>query len=74
MEFEITGMTEVYFTMRVEADCLNDALREAEEKLGGGLTPFCGNGGTDHLLGVYDNRISLEPSCEVEFDQDYEDD
>ena len=56
-KFKIEFSTTVYGTMEVEADDINEAIEKVEnEKLSG----YCGNGGTDKLVGVSDDRILLD--------------
>jgi len=60
--FEVYYKTEVYLTVTVEAENKYDARDKADEIIPSELTCYCGNGGCDQLVGVDDERISLDPS------------
>lgn len=49
----------VFLSITVEADDEADAIDKAYEHMS--LTGFCGNGGTDKLIGTYEPNVSLEP-------------
>lgn len=69
MKYEVFGHATVICSMVVEADSEEEAIRIANEEFGG-LTNYCGMGGTEHLLGVQDNECDrcVLPDGEVEFD------
>jgi hypothetical protein len=60
MEFTVEFKTVVYGTATVEAESETEAREQVE---GMTLTSYCGNGGFDKLVGVDDDRISLEVGC-----------
>lgn len=67
--YEVYGHANVICNMRVKANSEEEAIEIANNEFGG-LTNYCGMGGTEHLLGVLtsaDNRCVL-PDSDVEFD------
>ena len=57
--FRVTGVAHLNVTMEVEAADENEALAIFDEEFY--LTNYCGNGATDLLVGVDDERFSLDP-------------
>ena len=67
--YEVYGHANVICSMRVKANNEEEAIEIANSEFGG-LTNYCGMGGTEHLIGVLtsaDSRCVL-PDSEVEFD------
>ena len=67
--YEVYGHANVICSMRVKANNEEEAIEIANNEFGG-LTNYCGMGGTEHLLGVLtsaDSRCVLSDS-DVEFD------
>ena len=69
----VTGNVEVTVSITVEAETEDEAMEIAEENFGG-VNSYCGNGGTDKLIGVNGDNESISCDCDVEFDDCYEDD
>lgn len=63
-KFRVTAAIPVFVSIEVEAENEEDAIEAAHE---GGfyLTSFIGNGGSDKLVGVCGNNMSVEPGEEV---------
>lgn len=66
-KYTVFGHTEITVSTVVEANSIEEAIEKAEERFKG-ISSFCGNGGTDKLIGVNgeDDTISAD-SC-VKFD------
>lgn len=60
MKWIVYGTTTVSVSVRVEADD-EDEARDAAVDLFNGLTSYVGNGGTDKLVGVSDEEVSISP-------------
>jgi hypothetical protein len=66
-KYRVHGNVSIGVSMLVEADTESEALDKAHMDFPG-LTNFCGNGGSDQLVGVYDSDISLDAGWgEAEF-------
>lgn len=63
-KYRVFGNVVVGVWIDVEADSQNEAMEKADENWEG-LTGFCGNGGTDKLIGVYseDHGIFANEDC-----------
>jgi hypothetical protein len=57
-EYSVTIPYPVFVTVKVEAEDNESAIDEAFQYAG--LTGYCGNGGSDKLVGVYGSNISVE--------------
>ncbi len=69
-KYRVHGTEKVGICIEVEAESAEAALDAAYEQWPG-LTGFCGNGGSDKLVGVYDGECSLYPLDDaVEFESD----
>ena len=66
MKHIVRGKTIVYVDFKCEADNAEDAKEMAEYEVGA-LTNFCGCGGIDKLIGVYNKDASIYPSEEIEW-------
>lgn len=66
MKFRVYGNATVVISTVVEAETRDEAIEKAYEEFGG-IGGFCGNGGTDKLIGVTGEHESIEADCEVEF-------
>lgn len=64
--YTVHGVTKVAVTIEVEAESAQAAIDLAYEQFDG-LTGFCGNGGTDKLVGTTHPNVSLEPHESVNF-------
>jgi hypothetical protein len=64
--FTVEGTAEVGITIEVEANSEEEALEKAEEILPE-LTSYCGNGGTDQLVGIDCPEASLSPSWGINY-------
>lgn len=70
MKKKVWGKTEVYVYAIVDVSDTsdNDEIIDAAANEIGGLTMYCGNGGTDKLCGVYGENVGLECSySEIEW-------
>ena len=74
-KFRVCGTTTVTVYKEVWARDEDEAIDKANEKLDC-LTAFCGNGGTDKLIGVYDNDASVSVDDYIEWNdtEELEDD
>ncbi len=54
-KYSVTLTFPVFVTVEVEAETEGDAIEAGFEEAG--ITSFCGNGGTDKLIGVYSGSI-----------------
>lgn len=78
-KYRVCGATTVTVYQEVWANDEDEAIDKAYDKLSS-LTAFCGNGGTDRLIGVYgdDSSVSADDCIEwndtemLEEDPDYE--
>lgn len=76
-KYKVYGTVTVLITKEVYANSENEAKEVAAERFGG-LANFCGNGGTDYLLGVYNDdedeeeTISCDDDCPNFYDGDVE--
>lgn len=66
MKYIVRGKTIVYVDFECEADNAEDAKEMADYEIGS-LTNYCGNGGVDKLVGVYNEDASIYPSDEIEW-------
>jgi len=58
-KYRVYGSVSVSVSIEVEA-ADKDAAIEAAYGNFGGLTNYAGNGGTDKLVGVYEDEVSIE--------------
>lgn len=58
MKYRVYGSVPVSVTITVEAESEEAAIEAAYNEFPG-LTSYCGNGGIDQLVGVYDDAVSL---------------
>lgn len=74
-KFRVCGTTTVTVYKEVWASDEGEAIDKANEKLNY-LTAFCGNGGTDKLIGVYDSDESVSADDYIEWNdtEELEDD
>lgn len=68
MKYKVSGKTQVWIDIVVEAEDEEQAFDMAAQKIGS-LTSFCGNGGSDKLVGIYYREASIEPSDEIEWEE-----
>jgi hypothetical protein len=81
VKYKVCGTTMVTVTVTVEAHSEDDACEQAYEVCSA-LTPFAGNCGTDKIVGVDEDCVSLDVDDEIEYtsaeameyDDSYEDD
>jgi hypothetical protein len=67
VKYRVYGSVSVGVTIKVEAESEEAAIEAAYSEFPG-LSGYCGNGGTDKLVGVYDSAVSLDAGySEVEF-------
>ena len=66
-KYSVRGTTVVTVTKEVWANNEDEAYDKAWQKLDS-LTAFCGNGGIDKLVGVYDNDASVSADDTIEYD------
>jgi len=59
VKYRVYGSVPVAVTMTVEAESAEAAIEAAYNEFPG-LTGYCGNGGTDQLVGVHDSAVSLD--------------
>jgi hypothetical protein len=64
--YEVRGTVVIEVLKRVKAHNEEQAM-ELAENLFGGITAYCGNGGTDKLIGVDNDSESIEPNDYVEW-------
>lgn len=57
-KYNVTFSYVVHHTLEVEAESEDEALDLGYEEAG--LTGFCGNGGTDRLVGVYEGSLEFD--------------
>lgn len=74
-KYSVRGTTVVTVTKEVWANSEEEAYEKAFDQLNC-LTAFCGNGGTDKLVGVYEDNESLSADDGIEYDdiEELEDD
>lgn len=60
-KFVVNGIAEVMVLFEVEAETEEEAIEKAYEECDG-LTAYCGNGGTDKLVGVNSSDVSIYPN------------
>ena len=74
-KYSVRGTTVVTVTKEVWANSEEEAYEKAFHQLNC-LTAFCGNGGTDKLIGVYESDESLSADDAIEYDdiEELEDD
>jgi len=65
-KFRVYGVVPVSVCIEVEADDEDSAITAAYEQFDG-LTGYCGNGGSDKLVGTTQSEVSIEPQDEFEF-------
>lgn len=65
-KFNVYGNATIGVHMTVEADSAEEAIEKAHEEFPG-LSGYCGNGGTDKLVGVHDENVSLDADGDFEF-------
>lgn len=66
-KWTVYGFVPIDVVMTVEAETKEDAIDAAYQEFPG-LTNYCGNGGTDKLVGVHDRNVSLDAGdAEPEF-------
>ena len=58
-KYEVYVTIPVFAAIKVEAEDSEEAIDKAWGY--SGLTGYCGNGGTDKLVGTYEQNVSLEP-------------
>lgn len=66
MKYRVIGTIQVSVGITVEAENEDDAIQKAYEEFGG-VTGYCGNGGTDKLIGVDGDTEWIEADGIVEF-------
>lgn len=66
MQFRVNGTITATVSTVVEAKTKEEALEMASYKFGG-VTSYCGNGGTSKLIGVSEDRETIEADGEVEW-------
>ena len=67
MEYRVYGHTTVTVSTLVEANSEEEAIEKANQEFGG-IHSYCGNGGTDKLIGVDGEYDTIEADDSVEFD------
>lgn len=67
MEYRVYGHATVTVSTLVEADSEEEAIEKANQEFGG-IASYCGNGGTDKLIGVEGEYDTIETDESVEFD------
>jgi hypothetical protein len=74
-KYSVRGTTVVTVTKEVWANSEEEAYEKAFNRLNC-LTAFCGNGGVDKLIGVYDDDESVEADDTIQYDdiEELEDD
>ena len=68
MKYRVYGYAEVEVTIDVEADNEDEALEVALDSRFY-LSSFCGNGGTDKLIGVDGEDESVYPIGEIRYER-----
>lgn len=58
-KWRVYGSVPIEVVMTVEAGTADEALEVAFQEFPG-LTNYCGNGGSDKLVGVNDSNVSLD--------------
>lgn len=72
--YEVRGLATIEVLKRVKANDEDEAIELAEQYFNG-LTEFCGNGGTDKLVGVYEDSESVQTCVDcIEWQDAYETD
>jgi len=66
-KYSVRGTTTVVVTKEVWANNEDEAYEKAFKQLNC-LTAFCGNGGVDKLIGVYESDESLSADDTIEYD------
>lgn len=66
MKYRVIGTIQVSVGIIVEAENEDDAIQKAYKEFGG-VTGYCGNGGTDKLIGVDGDTEWIEADGIVEF-------
>lgn len=67
MKYRVYGHTTVTVVVEVSADSEEDAKEVALDQRSS-LTSYCGNGGTDKLIGVDGDDESVSADEEIEYD------
>lgn len=71
-KFRVFGTAQVNVSCVVEADSPEEAMEKADDKFGG-ISGFCGNGGTDKLIGVHGSKESISSEdVSVDWDESVE--
>lgn len=63
MKYRVSYPVVCYVHIEVEAESKEDAIDLAYDDFG--VTAFCGNGGTDKLIGVCGENVTIEAGEEV---------
>ncbi len=67
-KYKVWGIAKVNVYQIVEAENKEDAIEAANQGFQG-LSGYCGNGGSDKLVGTYDSNCGLDVDyVEAEFD------
>lgn len=66
MKYRVIGNVQVSVGITVEAESEEDAIQKAYEEFGG-VNDYCGNDGTDKLIGVDGSTEWIEADGIVEF-------
>lgn len=72
MKYRVIGNIQASVGIIVEAENEDDAIQKAYEEFGG-VNGYCGNGGTDKLIGVDGDTEWIEADGIVEFNDVEED-
>lgn len=72
MRYRVIGNIQVSVGITVDAENEEEAIQKAYEEFGG-VNDYCGNGGTDKLIGVDGNTEWIEADGIVEFNNAEED-
>ena len=66
-KYKVYGTVTVEVIITVDADNEDDAFEKAYQEFGG-IGSYCGNGGSDKLIGVRGQNESIDCIGEVEWD------
>lgn len=69
-KYIVTGYASVTVEVTVEAENKEEAIKKAYDNVS--IDNYCGNGGTDKLIGVCDTdeaTVSIYPDSELEYEE-----
>jgi len=71
-KYNVLGNTSITVCVTVEANNKEEAINKVKAQFNG-IHSYCGNGGTDKIIGVESSNVSIASDEPVEFDDIMED-